>query len=67
MFILEKRFFLRFVFSLHFFSNFFLNPFILLMKVVPSLIMASGSQLKVKTIKYIILTGLAGCFIINIP
>ena len=32
-----------------------------------SLIMASGSQLKVKTIKYIILIVLAGCFIINIP
>ena len=31
-----------------------------------SLIMASGSQLKVKTIKYIILIVLAGCFIINI-
>ena len=29
--------------------------------------MASGSQLKVKTIKYIILIVLAGCFIINIP
>ena len=27
--------------------------------------MASGSQLKVKTIKYIILIVLAGCFIIN--
>ena len=32
-----------------------------------SLIMASGSQLKVKTIKYIILIVLAVCFIINIP
>ena len=32
-----------------------------------SLIMASGSQLKVKTIKYIILIVLARCFIINIP
>ena len=32
-----------------------------------SLIMASGSQLKVKTIKYIILIVFAGCFIINIP
>ena len=32
-----------------------------------SLLMASGSQFKVKTIKYIILTVLAGCFIINIP
>ena len=34
-----------------------------------SLILASGSQLKVKTIKYIILIVLAvaGCFIINIP
>ena len=31
-----------------------------------SLIMASGSQLKVKTIKYIILIVLARCFIINI-
>ena len=29
--------------------------------------MASGSQLKVKTIKYIILIVLAGCFIINMP
>ena len=29
--------------------------------------MASGSQLKVKTIEYIILIVLAGCFIINIP
>ena len=28
--------------------------------------MASGSQLEVKTIKYIILIVLAGCFIINI-
>ena len=32
-----------------------------------SSIMASGSQLKVKTIKYIILIVLAGFFIINIP
>ena len=31
------------------------------------LIIASVSQLKVKTIKYIILIVLAGCFIINIP
>ena len=28
--------------------------------------MASGSQLKVKTIKYIIIIVIAGCFIINI-
>ena len=67
MFILEKRFFSRFVFSLQFFF------FLIFFKCVYftfesclSLIMASGSQLKVKTIKYIIIV-LAGCFIINIP
>ena len=32
-----------------------------------SLILASGSQLNVKTIKYIKLIVLAGCFIIKIP
>ena len=67
MFILEKKF-------SRFFFFFQLSFFFLIFKCVYftfesflSLIMASGSQLKVKTIKYIILIVLAGCFIINIP
>ena len=61
-FIVEKKT----VFFFSFFSKIFLNAFNLILKVVLSLIMASGSQLKVKTIKYIIIIVLAGCFIINI-
>ena len=52
------------------FSFFFLNFFLCVyftFESCLSLIMASVSQLKVKTIKYIILIVLAGCFIINIP
>ena len=66
--ILEKRFFSRFVFSLQFFFlNFFYKCVYFTFESCLSLIMASGSQLKVKTIKCIILIVLAGCFIINIP
>ena len=50
-----------------FFSNFFFKCVYFTFESCLSLIMASGSQLKVKTIKYIILIVLAGCFIINIP
>ena len=64
MFILEKNFFSRFGFSLLFF---FSKCVYFTFESYLSLIMASGSQLKVKTIKYIILIVLAGCFIINIP
>ena len=56
----------RFVFSLQFFFSIFFNAFFTFESCL-SLIMASGSQLKVKIIKYIILIVLAGCFIINIP
>ena len=49
------------------FSKFFFKCVYFTFESCLSLIMASGSQLKVKTIKYIILTVLAGCFIINIP
>ena len=68
MFILEKTVSqdLVFLFSF-FFLIIFLNVFILIFESCLSLIMGSGSQLKVKTIKYIILIVLAGCFIINIP
>ena len=57
----------RFVFSLHFFFLNFFKCVYFTFESCLSLIMASGSQLKVKTIKYIILIVLAGCFIINIP
>ena len=68
MFILQKRFFSRFVFSLQFFFfNFFFKCVYFTFESCLSLIMASGSQLKVKRIKYIILIVLAGCFIIIIP
>ena len=67
MFILEKNFFSRFGFSLQFFFFFFFKCVYFTFESCLSLIMASGSQLKVKTIKYIILIVLAGCFIINIP
>ena len=67
MFILEKNFFSRFGFSLQFFfSKIFFKCVYLTFESCLSLIMASGSQLKVKTIKYIILIVFAGCFIINI-
>ena len=65
MFILKKRFFSRFVFSLQFFFYIFFKCVYFTFESCLSLIMASGSQLKVKTIKYIILIVLAGCFIIN--
>ena len=66
--ILEKNFFSRFGFSLQFFfSKFFFKCVYFTFESCLSLIMASGSQLKVKTIKYIILIVLAGYFIINIP
>ena len=62
-----KNFFSRFGFSLQFFfSKFFFKCVYFTFESCLSLIMASGSQLKVKTIKYIILIVLAGCFIINI-
>ena len=67
MFILEKKTFsqdLVFLFSF-FFLNFFKCIYFTFESCL-SLIMASGSQLKVKTIKYILIV-LAGCFIINIP
>ena len=57
---------LFFLFS--FFSNLFFKYIYFTFESCLSLIMASGSQLTVKTIKYIyILIVLAGCFIINIP
>ena len=68
MFILEKNFFSRFSFSLQFyFSKKIFKCVYFTFESCLSLIMAPGSQLKVKTIKYIILIVLAGCFIINIP
>ena len=68
MFILEKNFFSRFGFSPQFFfSLFFLKCVNFTFESCFSLIMASGSQLKVKTIKYIILIDLAWCFITKIP
>ena len=57
---------LFFLFSF-FFSKIFFKCVYFTFESCLSLIMASGSQLKVKTIKYIILIVLAGCFIINIP
>ena len=67
--ISQDFFFSRFVFSLQFFffSKIFLKWVYCTFESCFSLIMASVSQLKVKTIKYIILIVLAGCFIINIP
>ena len=64
-----KNFFSRFgfFFSIFFSSEIFFKCVYLTFESCLSLIMASGSQLKVKTIKYIILILLAGCFIINIP
>ena len=56
MFILEKNFFSRFGFSLQFyFSKKKFKCVYFTFESCLSLIMASGSQLKVKTIKYIIL------------
>ena len=55
MFILEKRFFSRFVFSLQFFFLNFFKCVYFTFESCLSLIMASVSQLQVKTIKYIIL------------
>ena len=67
--MLEKN---CFFFKISFFLQFFF--FYKIFKCVyftfkrnTSLIMASSSQLKVKTIKYIILIVLGGSFIINIP
>ena len=58
---------LFFLFSfLIFFSKTFFKCVYFTFESCLSLIMASCSQLKVKTIKYIILIVLAGCFIINI-
>ena len=62
-----KNFFSRFGFSLQFFFYFFFKCVYFTFESCLSLIMESGSQLKVKTIKYIILIVLAGCFVINIP
>ena len=62
-----KKLFLKiWLFSSVFFLNFFKCVYFTFESCL-SLIMASGSQLKVKTIKYIILIVLAWCFIINIP
>ena len=58
----KKNFFSRFGFSLQFFSIFFFKCVYFTFESCLSLIMASGSQLKVTTIKYIILIVLAGCF-----
>ena len=64
----KKNFFSRFGFSLQFyFSKKKFKCVYFTFESCLSLIMASGSQLKVKTIKYTILIVLAGCFIINIP
>ena len=67
MFILEKNFFSRFGFSLQFFSKKNFKCVYFTFESCLSLNKASGSQLKVKTIKYIILIVFTGCFIINIP
>ena len=63
-----KKLFLKFWFfsSVFFFCIFFKYVYFTFESCL-SLIMTSVSQLKVKTIKYIILIVLAGCFIINIP
>ena len=58
----SQDWFFLFIFFLNFFKCVYFT-----FESCLSLIMASGSQLKVKTIKYIILIVLAGCFIINIP
>ena len=63
----KKKFLKICFFSSVFFSKFFFKCIYFTFESCLSLIMASGSQLKVKTIKYIILIVLAGCFIINIP
>ena len=64
-----KKLFLKiWVFSsVFFFLIFFFKWVYFTFESCLSLIMASGSQLKVKTIKYIILIILVWCFIINIP
>ena len=69
MFILKKKKKILKIcfFSSVFFLNFYFKCVYFTFESCLSLIMASGSQLKVKTIKYIILIVLAGCFIINIP
>ena len=69
MFILEKKISqdLFFLFSFFFFFSKFSFKCVAVyfsFESCLSLIMASGSQLKVKTIKYIILIVLARCFII---
>ena len=63
----KKTFSQDLVFLFSFFSKKFFKCVYFTFESCLSLIMASGSQLKVKTIKYIILIVLAGCFIINIP
>ena len=67
MLILEKTFSQDLFFLFSFFFTIFFKCVYFTFESCLSLIMASGSQLKVKTIKYIILIVLAGCFIINIP
>ena len=64
-----KKLFLKIWFfsSVFFFSKNFFKCVYFTFESCLSLIMASGSQLKVKTIKYIILIVLVWCFIINIP
>ena len=62
-----KKFFLKICFfSSVFFSKIVFKCVYFTFESCLSLILASGSQLKVKTIKYIILIVLAGCFIIYI-
>ena len=59
----KKKLFLKiWVFSSVFFSIFFFKCVYFTFESCLSLIMASGSKLKVTTIKYIILIVLAGCF-----
>ena len=62
-----KNIFLKICFfSSVFFSKIFFKCVYFTFESCLSLILASGSLLKVKTIKYIILIVLAGCFIIYI-
>ena len=63
----KKKFSQDLFFLFSFFSKFFLKCVYFTFEGCLSLIMTSGSQLKVKTIKYIILIIFAWCFIINIP
>ena len=63
----KKEFSQDLFFLFSFFSKFFIKRVYFTFESCLSLIMGSGSQLKVKKIKYIILIVLAGCFIINIP